>query len=560
MNQLSIPAQTTIIVLATLIAAAAIVWAFIRRRRAYRSRIAAQFGKAPESPDTSVLQRLADCWDVRLQQEKPTRYIDATTWNDLDMDKVFSRIDACQTSSGEEYLYALLHTPAFSEAPLTERESLYRLLDEYPEKRLDMQVLLSRVGKSRGGSLYALGRGLSAKRLKYSFIYTVLAFLPFVLAGLFFVSWQLGLFAVLCAFAVNIVVYSLTKLYIDKELVLLRDFSSLLWCAKKICRLGLSPEITAELSANLRPFKRIAGKMSSLTRDKLSDADMLAEYAKVPLLLDVRNYNRAMGLIEKNAGAFLALVDQVGALDVAAATLSFRASLPHWTQPEFAAEGGIQAKALFHPLLTDPVCNDADIARSSLVSGSNASGKSTFIKALAISGILAQTIHTCPASTFRTRFALVVSSMAVRDDITAGESYFITEIKSLRRVLRLAQDGYCACYIDEILKGTNTVERIAASAAVLRHIGGMDCLTVAATHDIELTRMLQDNWDNFHFSEQITDEGMRFDYTIKSGPSRTRNAIALLDYMEFDERIVAEAQGLVAHFEQTGTWDAPRKV
>jgi hypothetical protein len=459
---------------------------------------------------------------------------------------------------GEEHLYALLHTPAFSETPLEEREALCQLLDQNSEKRLSMQVLLSRMGKSRGASLYMLGQGISAKRLKHPFIYTMLACLPFALAGLFFLSWQLGLFAVLCAFIVNIVVYSLTKLYIESELCALRDFSSLLWCAQKICRLNLSPEITAELTANLRLFKKIAGKISSLTRDKLTDADMLAEYIKVPLLSDVRNYNRALGLIEKNSGAFLALYERIGALDTAAAVLSLRASLPHWCCPEFAETGGIKAEALFHPLLKEPVPNDAHIARSSLISGSNASGKSTFIKALAISGIFAQTIHTCPARAFRTRFALVVTSMAVRDDIIAGESYFITEVKSLRRVLDVTRETFCACYIDEILKGTNTVERIAASAAVLRYIGGLDCLTVAATHDIELTRMLADGWDNYHFSEQITDEGMHFDYTVKPGPSRTRNAIALLGFMEFGDRIIADAQRMVEHFEQTGSWDEPR--
>jgi hypothetical protein len=394
MGQLSIAEQSVFIVLIALIIVAAIIYAIIRSRRAYRNRIAARFGQLPEGPDTATLQRLIEYWHVRQGKEKLPRCVDDTTWNDLDMDKVFGRLDACITSVGEEHLYALLHTPAFSDAPLKEREALCHLLDENPETRLSLQVFLSRMGKSRGASLYMLGQGISAKRLKHPFIYTMLACLPFALAGLFFLSWQLGLFAVLCAFVVNIVVYSLTKLYIDRELASLRDFSSLLWCAQKICRLNLSPEITAELSANLRVFKKIAGKISSLTRDKLTDADMLAEYIKVPLLSDIRNYNRALGLIEKNAGAFLALYERIGALDTAAAVLSLRASLPHWCCPEFAETGGIKTEALFHPLLKEPVPNDAHITRSSLISGSNASGKSTFIKALAISGIFAQTIHT----------------------------------------------------------------------------------------------------------------------------------------------------------------------
>jgi DNA mismatch repair ATPase MutS len=143
--------------------------------------------------------------------------------------------------------------------------------------------------------------------------------------------------------------------------------------------------------------------------------------------------------------------------------------------------------------------------------------------------------------------------MAVRDSITGGESYFITEIKSLRRIIRMIPQVFCACYIDEILKGTNTIERIAASASVLKFLEGMDCVRVVATHDIELTRMLE-RYDNYHFGEQITDNGVEFDYTIKQGPSTTKNAIKLLEHMEFDTGIVISAEELVIKFEETGSW------
>ena len=508
--------------------------------------------------EAETLRQLADVWCLRQSHTPGVLCVDDTTWNDLDMDRVFARVNACHTSVGEEYLYSQLHTPLSDEAPLEKREALLRLLDADPKKRLELQVILSRMGKSPASGLLSLGYEASSKRLKAPFIYTLLALVPLLCAGFFFVSWQAGLFAVLLAFVANIVVYSLTKLYIERELAALRYFSTLLWCAKKICRLGLSSEITAALSKNLRVFRKIGGKISSMTRDKLSDADMYAEYVRIPFLVDIRNYNRAMSLIEKNSEVFLAIYELVGALDAAVAVLSFRKSLPHWCAPEFSEARVIETEGVYHPLLSEPVPNDARIARGCLVSGSNASGKSTFIKALAVNGIFAQTIHTCAAHGFRAPFALVVTSMAVRDDIAAGESYFITEIKSLRRIMDALNDAFCICYIDEILKGTNTVERIAASAAVLHFLSGLPCLTIAATHDIELTRMLEGCFDNSHFEERIDKEGMSFDYKIKYGPSNSRNAIALLDYMKFDEHIIEEAQRMVKHFEQTGTWSAPR--
>ncbi len=556
MSQSSFFAQTGLIILLAVAAAAAIVYALIRSRHKFRERIAAQFGKPPKAMDENLPGQLADAWRIWHRKIPKPRCIDDITWNDLELDRVFARIDACHTTVGEEYLYALLHSPEYKEAPLQQREALLRVLDAHPDLRLELQVTLAKMGKSPASGLLSFGCSAASKRLKYPALYTILTFVPLLCTGLFFVNWAAGLFAVLLSLIVNIVVYSFMKVYIDRELAALRYFSTLLWCANRIRRLNLSPEITAELSANLRVFKKVAGKISSISKDRLSDADMFFEYLKIPFLSDIRNYNKAVSLIEKNNAAFLALYEHIGALDAAVAILSFRKSLPHWCCPEFTGELAVTARGLYHPLLDDPVSNDARIARSSLVSGSNASGKSTFIKALAINGIFAQTIHTCTAYAFQTPLALVLTSMAVRDDICAGESYFITEIKSLRRILDAVQGGICICFIDEILKGTNTIERIAASAAVLGFLGAQCCLCVAATHDIELTRILESSFDNYHFEEQITGEGMRFDYLLKPGRSNTRNAIRLLDYMKFDGRIIEEAQKAVERFEETGTWNA----
>lgn len=547
-------AQTTFFLIAAIAAVAVIVFTLLRRRKAVRLRLEGQFGTAPEKADADIIRRLSDFWHIKQSKEQPESFVDDTTWNDLDMDKVFARIDSCYTSAGEEYLYALLHSPSYGEAPLKEREALMAVLGENPQKRLELQLILSKMGKTNSVGLSVFGYDISSKRLNAHSVYSVLALLPFICAGLFFVSWPAGLAAVGISLIVNVVVHSLTKLYIEKELGVLKYFSSLLWCSKKIIRLNISPEITTALSENLRAFKRLGGKVSSLTRERLSDADMVADYFKVPFLSDIRNYNKAIEAIAKNQKEYRELCSLVGSLDTAIAVLSFRKSLPRFSVPEFTEERVIEAMGIYHPLLSDPVLNDALITRGCLISGSNASGKSTFIKALAVNGILAQTICTCMADKFRTRFALVVTSMAVRDDLTAGESYFITEIKSLRRISETAKSVFCACYIDEILKGTNTVERIAASYSVLSSLSSLPCLCVAATHDIELTRMLEDRYDNFHFEEQIAEDGMTFDYKIRKGPSRSRNAIKLLEFMKFDFGVVSEAQKLVEVFEKTGVW------
>jgi len=292
-----------------------------------------------------------------------------------------------------------------------------------------------------------------------------------------------------------------------------------------------------------------------MLRERVSDLDALVEYYNILTLKDIRSYNRITAMMEKHPRELRQLFCGIGALDAAIAILSFRKSLPFFCLPEFSSESRIDMEAIYHPLLREPVPNSVELDKNSLVSGSNASGKSTFIKATALCGIFAQTIHTCTARRYKTRFSLVMTSMAVRDNILANESYFITEIKSVRRILQKISEVYCTCYIDEILKGTNTVERIGASVSVLKHLHSLDCLCVVATHDIELTQLLSGCYDNFHFCEQMNDNGIGFDYRIRTGPSHTRNAILLLDYLDFPESIVQEARFLVDRFEHTQNWN-----
>jgi DNA mismatch repair ATPase MutS len=173
---------------------------------------------------------------------------------------------------------------------------------------------------------------------------------------------------------------------------------------------------------------------------------------------------------------------------------------------------------------------------------------------LALGGVLAQTLNTCAAARFVTRFSWIMTSMVTRDDLSGGDSYFIVEIKSLRRMLDRVKKHPCTCYIDEILRGTNTVERIASSCAVLKWLHAQGCLCVAVSHDIELTHLLAAEYDNFHFREQVTTGGVMFDYKLKKGPSTTRNAIKLLDVMDFGAEITAAAEEMARGYDINQKW------
>ena len=146
--------------------------------------------------------------------------------------------------------------------------------------------------------------------------------------------------------------------------------------------------------------------------------------------------------------------------------------------------------------------------------------------------------------------------MALRDDMGSGESYYIVEIKALKRILDAAaqRKGRILCFVDEVLRGTNTVERIAASTQILKSLGSPGILCFAATHDIELTELLQKDFDNYHFEEEVREGDIFFNYRLKEGKATTRNAIRLLELMGYDQAVIQRASAQAEHFVASGVW------
>lgn len=254
-----------------------------------------------------------------------------------------------------------------------------------------------------------------------------------------------------------------------------------------------------------------------------------------------------------------AMIEVVGYVETAIAVWIFRKSLEReegWCEPDFGAKNGLELETGYHPLITNPVKNGIATDKGVLITGSNASGKSTFLKMVAVNAILAQTIHTCPAARYRAPFYYVYSSMALRDDMDSGESYYIVEIKALKRILDAADAGEkpILCFVDEVLRGTNTVERIAASTQILKSLGRTGILCFAATHDIELTELLRNDFGNYHFEEDVADGDVVFNYKLKEGKATTRNAIRLLELMGYDKEVIEKAYAQAARFTESGVW------
>ena len=179
-----------------------------------------------------------------------------------------------------------------------------------------------------------------------------------------------------------------------------------------------------------------------------------------------------------------------------------------------------------------------------LVTGSNMSGKSTFLRTVGINVVLAQTLNTCLARAYEAPVYCVRSCIGRSDDLIAGKSYYLVEVESVLALVKASGELSPHLFIfDELFRGTNAVERIAAAEAVLVALieGGKPHVVLAATHDGELVDLLRDSYTVCHFGDAVGPDGLMFDYRLTPGPATSRNAIALLELSGAPEAVVKRA-------------------
>ena len=176
---------------------------------------------------------------------------------------------------------------------------------------------------------------------------------------------------------------------------------------------------------------------------------------------------------------------------------------------KFKIEDGI------HPLLEKSVGNSITIGKKGIVlTGTNMSGKSTFLRMIGINVLFAQTFYFALASEYKAPLLNIVTSISPKDDITLGKSYYLAEVEAILRIINsLDNKVKLLCIIDEIFRGTNPIERISSSTAILNYINNRDAITFVATHDKELTDSLKNSYDFYYFSEYVDcKKGLAFDY------------------------------------------------
>ena len=479
--------------------------------------------------------------------------VDGQTWHDLDLYRVFDQLNYTQSSIGAEALYQKMRLIKFQpEASLQELEDFF---DHHPDLRLKVQVVMNQLGKKNHNMARSIVANPGKQDSKiYLSLYIFLACLP-VFSLFFLPFFKIQAMMVLVASATfNIIFSSIrnwsNKMRLDRVSYLVRIFAS----TEKLSHLAIPKQ--EALKQAVQPFKKtkvISGILQSPTGS--SDMEIILIYLNflflIPQIAQVYIYQQVR-IHQKEAQEAINLL---GELEVAISLLRHKRDVELVCHPYFKKEGGIKGKGIYHPLLTDPVANDVRFEKNMVISGDNASGKSTYLKMVAINCILAQGLGFAYGESLELSYGHVMTSMDVSDDIEVGDSYFITESKTILRMIEsLEKSGFHYFFIDELFKGTNTIERIGSGLGIVRWLSRHDCLYMISSHDIELVAASGAVNDNYHFDSRYVDGEIVFDYQIKKGAAVTKNAVNTLKSLHFPSEITQTSQELIRQYEETGKW------
>jgi len=483
-----------------------------------------------------------------------SKRLSTSTAEDLDLDNIFNYIDRTNSKPGKQYLYKKLFTPETALEPLLRLDEKIELLNMARPNQEAIELELSNLNST---DAYYLAE-LFLK--EHNFLLGALVSFYIWISGIAIIGLIISLviapnpifFMVLVALLLsNVALHYGTKNKISPytrslpQLIILHEVARKLL---KMIRFEEDDDVKTSLnrlsglnrSLSLVNFEsRLAGNPENLTY-------ALYRFIKLFFLLEPLMYITSVKRINKYREDIKVIYEYVGEIDALIAILSVRAGLAHFSKPLFYTDNlHMDLKDMFHPLIDNCVPNSISTRTDEgvLITGSNMSGKTTFIRSIAINTLLAQTIYTTCTSEYKAPLLKIQTSIRTSDDL-GEKSYFQAEAMSILDIINQSSGDEpvkSLIIIDEIFRGTNTIERIAAAKSVLTYLTENKNFVFVSTHDLELAELLDNDYAVYSFEESVDDTRLVFDYKMKTGVLKNKNGIAILETIGYPESVVEDA-------------------
>ncbi|MBX3239531.1 MAG: hypothetical protein KIT80_19770 [Chitinophagaceae bacterium] len=471
---------------------------------------------------------------------------------DLDIfgkNSLYHLLNRCTTKHGMERLASILKHP-LDGSTITDRQQALTVFAKQPEPR-QLIIAYGLLNEQEEGNLYSifewLESGQNLHRKKW--LQIVRWIIPlYAITGLLYYLATDNLGWLLTGVAAGWLVTGIHAKYIHRQHLLISKKQSILNQYARILQTFNS--VQAGDSRLLKDLREISGgaysaigKLSRLSSAFDQRLNLVVNLVINSFFLyDMQCILRLDAWKEQHRKDFDNWLRAVGDIECLNAQATFLFNNPQYRLPQLSDAGQlyIRATQMGHPLIAEGerVANDFEAGNPDsmlLVTGSNMSGKTTFLRTLGVNLILAQSGAPVCATSFVFRPMHIYTSIRVSDSLQEHTSYFMAELKRLQHIIEQLKKGIPALVlIDEILRGTNSEDKTYGSQEFVRQLIQYNCITLFATHDLVLST-LEARYpgviSNYCFESTIQDDRLYFDYKLQRGVAKNKNASFLMKQM-----------------------------
>jgi DNA mismatch repair ATPase MutS len=481
------------------------------------------------------------------------------TCNDLDFSELFMFIDRTNSKVGQQYLYNKLRTFPSDFTDTCKHEKLLEEFKNKPDFRVSVQHQLSKLKESEVYYIASLFQDEILKPPKWYFIVPLLSFAS-VLSFIMVFFNPVFLFFILGLSVFNIIIHFWNKKNLFNYFSSIPQLSRLNSVAQELFKNESLKQINPDLMKSTNVLNKVSSRMSvfnleaGLQNDQQIIFWALMEIVKIVFLIEPIFLFGTLKRIDTKRTEIENVFLYVGEIDALVSIASLRKGLKDFCIPKIiGGEKKLNAQEVYHPLIENCIKNNLKVNdKSILLTGSNMSGKTSFIRTIGINVITGLTLNTCFAKEFSMSGVRIYSAIRISDDLMNDKSYYFEEVITIKEMIDKSIGGNLNLFLlDEIFKGTNTVERISAGKAVLSLLNKDNNIVFVSTHDIELADFLKNEYDLYHFSEIIDHKTVDFDFKLKEGKLKNRNAIRILQINNYPDSIIKEAIEISEELDKT---------
>jgi hypothetical protein len=515
------------------------------RKKKDIERLIASFG-IPKN--TSYNFELIEKYFTNRDNSDSFQVLSDKTCNDLDFNELFMFLDRTNSKVGQQYLYNNLRTiPADSKRCELDEKIIQNLLDD-EEFRINTQRQLEKLENDDAYYISSLFQEEYLKPPKWFFITRLLAFTSLLSLIMLPFNPQL-IFVLIGVFLVNLGIHYWNKKNLSQYLGPIPQLLQLNKIAITLNKDNTFKDINPDLPNSIKIITQVQNRMSFFQLEDKLQGDfkvfvwIMWETIKTLFLLEPILLFGVLNRLDTKRKEIEEVFCFVGRIDTLISIASLRKGLDSYCIPTIIDKNQIETNQIYHPLIISCIPNNIKVLEKSiLLTGSNMSGKTSFIRTIGINIITGLTINTCFAESMTIPRFRVYSAIRINDDLINDKSYFFEEVLTIKEMIQESVNGKINLFLlDEIFKGTNYIERISAGKAILSALSKNHNMVFISTHDIELTDMLSDEYELYHFSEIVNHKNIDFDYKLKVGRLTNRNAIRILQINDYPVEIINEA-------------------